>query len=345
MKKLIGLLVAALLLSQAAFAQICVFRIDGDKITYNSNEIDIHDISTILEKQQKDFEDVFVYVTYDTPLGFAEDVKAMIEGSCTSGVVFVNPERNGDFPRMYGPKMAYHAPFIETEMLKKGKIATFSNTNDNPWDFILEGAAPDDYAYNSTRMLNYIRTPDDKEGGATNWTNNFDGVLLNLSYQTPIGVLYSFNHYLNQESLPYINVVFHTIETPLCPERFFTVRDNGLEEYDIPTVPAGGSIVASYSGHDLKYFSDTYQAFESVKKITAPGARPGKGRAIVEFEITPLGTISNVNIVRTSNLPGLDEVIVNYLGTLPGLWAPQFDKGQPVNVKVSCPIYGELSQW
>ena len=345
MKKILTLIAGAIILAQTALAQVCAFQVDADKVYFNGKEVDIHDAGSILEKSQTDWQDIFVYVNYDTPIGLANDLKAIIEGSCTAGVVFVNPERSGDSPRLYGPKMAYHSNFLEMEMLRKAKIATFKNTNDEVWDFILEGARADDYAYNSSRMLNYIRTPHDKGNAVTEWTNNFDGVVLNLAYQTPMGVLYSLENYLNQESLPYINVVYHTIETPLCPELWFQIRDAALEDYSFETVPAGNQAKALYNGHDLKYFSDHYHAYQSISALEGMEARPGKGRAIVEFEITPLGTVRNVKIQRPASLKGLDEVIIDHMYGLQGLWAPQFVKGQPVNVKVSCPVYGEISQW
>ncbi len=346
MKKICILAAAALLLSQVTFAQVCAFQVDGTKISFNSKEIDIHDVGDIIAGFDSEFQDIFVYVTYDTPLGLANDLKAMIEGSSTSGVVFLNPERSTDFPRFYGPKMVYHTNFIEMELLKKGNIATFTNTNEDPWDFILSGAAPDDYAYNSTRMENYIRTPRNvgDHGAQTEWTNKFDGVVLNLSYQTPMGVLYSFDKYLNQDGLPYMNVVYHTEGTPLCPEKWFTIRDTALQDYDFERVLPGGEVQAIYNGKDIKSFSDTENAYASISALKGKEARPGKGRAVVEFEITPLGTVQNAKILRPSAIAGLDEVIVDFISRKQ-LWEPQFVGGKPVVVKVSCPIYGEISQW
>ena len=343
MKKLLALLVSALVLSQGAFAQVGSFQVDGTKISFNGEEVDIHDVGSLLEKEQADYQDIFVYVTYDTPLGLAHDLKATIEGSCTAGVVFVNPERNGDFPRLYGPVMVYHSNFLDMEMLRKSNIATFQNTNEDSWNFSLEGAAPDDYTYNSTRMQNCLRTATISENANTEWTNNFDGVVLNLAYQTPIGVLYSFDHDLNNESVPYMNVVYHTEGTPLCPESWFTVVYTGLEEYEFPTIQPVQPV--QYNGEDLKTFTKTHRAYASITALEGKNASPGKGRALVEFEITPLGTVQNVKIQRASSLQGLDDVITDYLYGLQGLWTPQFIKGQPVNVKVSCPVYGEISQW
>lgn len=271
------------------------------------------------------------------------DLKAILEGNSTSGVVFVNPVSSADFPRLYGPVIAYHKNFNELEMLRKGHVATFQNTNEDSWNFTLEGATPEDYAYNSSRMQNYLRTAQISDNAQTVWTNNFDGVVLNLAYQTPIGVLYSFDQFLNSESVPYMNVVYHTEGTPLCPESWFTVVHTGLEEYSFPTIQPIQPVL--YNGKDLDTFSKTYQAYASITALNSQEAAPGKGRALVEFEVSPLGTIQNVKIQRTSALPGLDKVIVDHLYSLPGFWTPQFVKGQPVNVKVVCPVYGEISQW
>ncbi|MBR1873132.1 MAG: TonB family protein [Bacteroidales bacterium] len=344
MKKIISI-IAAVLVAQAAFAQVCAFRVDGEKITFEGKTIDIHEAGTILEKAQTDFQDIFVYVSFDTPIGLVNDLQSIIQGSCTSGVVFLNPRRNKDFPRSYGPKMAYHGNFIEFDLLKKAKTATFFNDNDNHSDFFLRGAAPDDYAYNITRIKMYLRTPHDKANAVTEWTNNFDCVVFDLSYQTTIGELYNLDHDLNLSDVPYINVVYHTEETPLSPERWFRVMDSGLEEYEFRTVTSGQEgVQAIYNGKDIKNFSDTFNAYSSITDLKGKEARPGKGRAVVQFEITPLGTVKNVQIVRPSNLPGLDKVILDNISHL-DLWAPQLVKGQPVNVKVSCPIYGEISQW
>lgn len=101
----------------------------------------------------------------------------------------------------------------------------------------------------------------------------------------------------------------------------------------------------TFDGKDLETFSKTCQAYASITALDGKEATPGKGRALVEFEISPLGTIQNVKIQRTAALPGLDKVIIDHLYSLPGYWTPQFVKGQPVNVKVVCPVYGEISQW
>ncbi len=333
MKKIFSLIAAALF-AQAAFAQVCAFQVDGNIITFDGKEVDIHEAGAVLEKAQTEFQDIFVYVTSNTPLGFVNDLKTILEDSSTAGVVFMNLD-----PGMYGPLMAYEKNFIEMEMLHKSNVATFRNTNEDPWNFFLEGAAPDDYAYNSTRMNNYLRTPNN----SNEWTNNFDGVVLNLAYQTPIGALYTFDHLLNGENVPYMNVVYHTEGTPLCPERWFTLDYTGLEEYEFPTIQPVEPV--EYNGKDLQSFSETYQPTAFLSDLEGQEAAPGKGRAIVEFEITPLGTVQNVKIQRAAALPGLNEVIIDYLYGLPCLWKPQFVKGHPVNVKVSCPIYGEISQW
>lgn len=345
MKQFITFAIATALFSQAAFAQICAFQVDGNKISYKGEEISIKDVEVILEKDPTDYQDIFVYVTYDTPIGLANDLRAIITGSCTAGVDFLNPERSGDFPRPYGPKIVYLGNFLEFDMLKEARTTTFSNTNENPGEYILQDASPDDYAYNTTRIQMHLRTPHDMPDAVTEWTNNFDCVVFNLAYQTPIGQIFCLDYDMNSPGVPAINVVYHTEETPLCPERWFRFIDTGLEEFEFRTVPVGQEgVEALYNGKDLKTFVDTYRAYASISQLNGKEARPGKGRAVVQFEITPLGTVQNVEIVRASNLRGLDEVILSQIQNLK-LWAPQFVNGEPVTVKVSCPITGEISQW
>lgn len=86
-------------------------------------------------------------------------------------------------------------------------------------------------------------------------------------------------------------------------------------------------------------------AFKSISEVALPGARPGKGRAVVSMTITPLGTLTDVKIVRPSGPPGLDEAIVQAVSAAPAYWVPQFRKDNPVNINITLPVTGEIGAY
>lgn len=65
-----------------------------------------------------------------------------------------------------------------------------------------------------------------------------------------------------------------------------------------------------------------------------------EGRSVVGFIVEKDGSISNVNITRSSH-PLLDQEAIRVVNEMP-TWKPGMQKGKPVRVKFNLPIYFRL---
>lgn len=65
-----------------------------------------------------------------------------------------------------------------------------------------------------------------------------------------------------------------------------------------------------------------------------------EGRSVIGFVVEKDGSISNVNITRSSH-PLLDQEAIRVVNEMP-TWKPGMQKGKPVRVKFNLPIYFRL---
>ena len=68
-----------------------------------------------------------------------------------------------------------------------------------------------------------------------------------------------------------------------------------------------------------------------------------QGRAICQFVVEKDGSISNVQVMRSSGEPLLDKEAVRILSIMPK-WTPGMHRGEPVRIKYTVPVYFRLPE-
>jgi protein TonB len=68
-----------------------------------------------------------------------------------------------------------------------------------------------------------------------------------------------------------------------------------------------------------------------------------QGRAICQFVVEKDGSISNVQVMRSSGEPLLDKEAVRILSIMPK-WTPGMQRGEPVRIKYTVPVYFRLPE-
>ena len=143
-------------------------------------------------------------------------------------------------------------------------------------------------------------------------------------------------------------VVVHTPATSLSGERFFRVLtadvgDFGIYVKDANDMDAPLQYNTTSGSGGVKLFLDSFVAFRNLSQLPeGKGYASGKGRAVVEFLVTPLGAVESVRILRPSGLAGLDDIIVDAVrGSMPW-WTPPVTGGKPCYARVAVPVQGEI---
>ena len=318
MKKLAVLFASALavLTSEAALAQNLTLTVQNDTVWFGPKALSYDDVGVLVEEKAP--QTVFVYVDYKTPFVQCHDIQNAIAMCSTSEVLFLNPDRYTDKGRDYGPVMASHANFedwgLYDEAKKRGSVLELKVPLDDP-----------------------VKQLQKKE---------YTAVLFELDRNSTVGDVYGF---INKVEDICPNIVIKVPEGDYSRGGYIHVFETDPQEYEFETYPCiMGQAWVVYRGSELldpQDFAEKLVAFESVTKITVPGAHPGKGRAVVEMTVTPLGTLQDVKIVRPSPLPGLDDVIIKALYAAPAWWVPQFKKDAPINVKITVPVEGEIGAY
>jgi len=322
MKKILSLFAAAaaaVLLSQAgAGAQNYAISVQNDTVWHGFKNLSYDGIGALIQEQAP--ENVFVYIDYTTSFLVCQDIQSAISMSSEAGVVFMNPLKYSDWGkgRRYGPFMAVHEKFMEWSL--------FEDAKKNGTVLEIDSSCKDPL----------------KELGKKEYT----AVLLKLDKKATVGYVYDFISKV-EEVCP--NIVIKVPEGDYSMADYIHIFQTDPSEYDFETYPCVmGQAWTVYRGSELwdpQDFAKNLVAFESITRIKAPGARPGKGRAVVEMTVTPLGTLQDVKIVRPSALPGLDSVIVNAVSGARAFWVPQYKKDAPINVKVTLPVEGEIGAY
>ena len=318
MKKLAAFVASAIvvLFSQAAFAQNLTLSVQSDTVWFGPKALSYDAVGELM--YEKAPQTVFVYVDYKTLFIQCHDLQNAIAMCSTSDVVFMNPDRYEDKGRDYGAFMAIHANFLDwplyDEAKKRGTVLE------------LKASCPDP-----------IKELQKKE---------YTAVLLELDKKSTVGDVYGFIDKVEKECP---NIVIKVPEGDYSRGGYIHIFQTDPQEYEFETYPCVmGQAWVVYRGSELldpQDFAEKLVAFESITKINAPGATPGKGRAVVEMIVTPLGTLQDIKIVRPSALPGLDDVIIKALSAAPAWWVPQFKKDAPINVKVTVPVQGEIGAY
>lgn len=332
MKKFLFLSCALALFCQFSLkAQILPIHVNGQEVTCQGKALPVDKLDSVIAEANP--ATVFLYVTMDTPITLVNEIQATIEAG-NKEVVILNPDRYADKNRAYGPVAACHPDFRDFDLLeqsaKDGQVVYLDATK--PVDEILAA----------------LRVKDN-DG---NLKNLFNTVVFELDAKATIGTVYGLGYSVDyaEEDVPFINVLFRSPAVFDMPAKYFKVQDIDLGDYDIKTVSIpedGTQAIYTYRGEEggIDVFTNSFVAYKSKSQIKGE-ATPGVGRAIVQFEITPLGTIQDIQIVRGASLKGLDSVITEALSGTPGYWTPQFGKdGSPVRVKVTAPIPGEIGQY
>lgn len=307
---------AAILWAQALGGQNLMVSVQNSTVRFNAKALSYDEVGGLVE--EKSPQNLFVYVEYNTPFILCQDVQAAVSMNGETDVVFMNPDKYGDQGREYGPFMAVHGVFEEWAFFDDAKKR----------DAVLE--------------LNLPGKDIDKQFHQ----KEYEAVLLVLDRKATIGDVYGFIRKY-EEKCP--NIVIKVPEGDYSMGGYFHVFETDPSEYEFETYPCAiGQAWAVYRGGEVwdpKDFADNLVAFESITNINAPGAHPGKGRAVVEFTVTPLGSLQDVKIVRSSPLPGLDDVIVKAVCEARAWWVPQSKKNAPINIKVTIPIQGEIGAY
>lgn len=330
---------------------MCRAHLDAQNLTININENGVwcHNKAMTpdqvgMEVEKYAPECVFIYVNYDTPVGLLQDIQGAVSMNSTAEIVVLNPDRYADKGRNYGPVMVRHELFLEWGLLeqsrKEGRCITFS-AQANHADRLLP-----------ERVDTVIRTRD----AAGKLRNKYDTVCIELEAGTSIGAVYGSCYAINEnshgaqgEDIPPVNILFKVPESDYSREAYIRIVETDPDKFAFETVNAGKTTVwPVYRKEDVmdpSDFAESLVAFKSISEVALPGARPGKGRAVVSMTITPLGTLTDVKIVRPSGLPGLDEAIVQAVSAAPAYWVPQFRKDNPVNINITLPVTGEIGAY
>ena len=314
MKRIVSVVAAftaAILWAQAQ--ENFMVSVQNDTVWSGSKALSYDDVGFLVEEKAP--KNLFVYVDYKTPFILCQDVQAAVAMNGEADVIFMNPDKYEDRGREYGPFMAVHNVFEDwsyfDEAKKKGAV--------------LELKLPGKDIEKKIQKKQY------------------EAVLLKLDKKATIGDVYGFIRKF-EEKFP--NIVIQVPEGDYSMGGYFRVFETDPSEYEFETYPCVmGQAWTVYRGSELwdpQDFAKNLVAFESITKITAPGAHPGKGRAVVEMTVTPLGTLRDVKIVRRSPLPGLDDVIIKAVSEARAWWVPQSKKDAPINVKITLPIEGEI---
>lgn len=347
MKKLLSFMTALAVLlpgMNKLFAQNYTLSVDENNVVWDgfSKSMTPDELGVEIEKREP--ERVFVYVNYDTPIGLTQDIQNAIAMSSTAEVIFLNPDSYADKGREYGPIMAMHVNFLEWSLLeqtkKMGRHIEFTASKDNPDKLLPDG-------------VDTLLRSRDEDGDLV---NIYDTVCINLDTKTSVGAVYGSLYTINEKShgpkgemIPGINVIFKVPDSDYSREAYFRIIETDPTLYEFENYTAARrSVWAVYRREDVMDtddFANSIVAFKSISEIDLPGARPGKGRAIVEMTVTPLGTLRDIKILRSSGIPGLDEVIVKAVSEAPAYWVPQRRNGNPVNIKVTIPIQGEIGAY
>lgn len=317
MKRLVTVMAAAaaILSAQAQEPGNLSVSVLNDTLWFGAKALSYDDVGFLVEEKAP--QNLFVYVDCKTPFILCQDVQAAVSMNSDAGVIFMNPDKYADKGRDYGPFMAVHNVFEDwtyfDEAKKKGAVLELK----------LPGKDID-----------------------KKFQKKYDAVLLKLDKKATVGDVYGFIRKY-EEKCP--NIVVQVPEGDYSMGGYFRVAETDPSEYEFETYPCVmGQAWTVYRKDDIwdpADFAKNLVAFESITKITAPGAHPGKGRAVVEMTVTPLGTLQDVKIVRRSALPGLDEVIVKAVCEARAWWVPQFKKEVPINVKITVPVEGEIGAY
>lgn len=318
MKKFVSVMAAAaaILFSQALGAQNLMVSVQNDTVWFGAQVLSYDAVGALVEEKAP--QNLFVYVDCTTPFVLCQDVQAAVSMNGSADVVFMNPDKYADRGREYGPFMAVHNLFedwaLYDEDKKKGAVLELSLPCEDP-----------------------LKELQEKE---------YNAILLKVDRKSTVGDVYGFIRKA-EEKCP--NIVLQVPEGDYSMGGYFRVAETDPSEYEFDTYPCvmgqAWTVYRKDEIWDPVDFAKNLVAFESITKITAPGAHPGKGRAVVEMTVTPLGTLQDVKIVRRSALPGLDEVIVRALYEARSWWVPQFKKEVPINVKVTVPVEGEIGAY
>ena len=309
--------VAAILWAQALGGQNLMVSVQNNTVRFYAKALSYDDVGTLVEEKAP--QNLFVYVEYNTPFIMCQDVQAAVAMSGSSAeVIFMNPDKYADTGRDYGPFMAVHGVFEEWAFFDDAKKR----------DAVLELKLPG------------------KDIDKEFQEKEYEAVLLVLDKKATVGDVYGFIRKY-EEKCP--NIVIKVPEGDYSMGGYFHVFETDPSEYEFETYPCAlgkaWTVYRDSEVRDPQDFAKNLVAFESITKITAPGAHPGKGRAVVEMTVTPLGTLQDVKIVRRSALPGLDDVIVKAVSEARAFWVPQSKKDAPINVKVTLPVEGEIGAY
>lgn len=312
--------VAAILSSQVVWGQNLMVTADKDNtIWFGAKTLSYDAVGALVEEKAP--QNLFVYVNYTTPFILCQDVQAAVSmAGSSSDVVFMNPDRYADKGRDYGPFMAVHNVFEDWTLFEK----------DRKNDAVLEISLP---CEDPLKLLQ---------------KKEYNAVLLKVDRKSTVGDVYGFIRKV-EEKCP--NILLQVPEGDYSTGGYFRVMETDPSEYEFDTYPCVmGQAWTVYRRNETEIwdpqdFARNLVVFESVTKITAPGAHPGKGRAVVEMTATPLGTLQDVKIVRSCPLPGLDDVIVKALYEARAWWVPQSKGEAPINVKITVPVEGEIGAY
>lgn len=346
MKKLLSslaVLTAFMLGVTSVAAQNLTIRVEEDGVWCNNKTMTPDEIGAEVEKNAPEY--VFVYVKYNTPMCLLQDIQNAVAMNSTADVLFMNPDSYDDKGREYGPMMAMHVNFLEWGLLEDAK----------KMDRYVEYTAHPDFPDNflPSRLDTLLRTRD-KDGDLV---NKYEAVCFNLAPTTTVGAVYNSLYAVNEKSygpkgemIPPINVLFKVPESDYSREAYIRIIETESTRYPFETVTASRrgkwAIYRKTEPMGPSDFAESLVAFKSISDMDVPGARPGKGRAIVEMTVTAMGTLRDVKIVRSSGLPGLDDVILKAISEAPSYWVPQFNKDEnPINVKVTIAVTGEIGAY
>ena len=137
-------------------------------------------------------------------------------------------------------------------------------------------------------------------------------------------------------------MLFRTKKTALSPGRVFTLVTVDIADFGMYTKDSTGiDDPLMYEGPGGMVDAAAFLlGFQTV----GTGKEAGKGSADVEFVVTPLGTVEDVRIVRTSGVPGLDEALAGALGEMPPFWSVPTTGNKPCYARVTASVRGEMKK-
>lgn len=214
----------------------------------------------------------------------------------------------------------------------------FSETKAND----IEAYAADSLAYymhaNNKRVL-LIYTKKDKYGNPIGLPKNTETLYYaynNADFRNDFLNLMGFNGYENQMDDVQKKVIYKkessriSIQTSMnnkveLDERDIDGQSNGNEvQYQIPTFNGGSNGIASYIADNFKYPDEGW-------------AKQAFGRVEVTFDVEPIGSISNVQLLRSID-DCVDNEVLRVIREMPN-WTPGRQNGYSFIVKCTLNIY------